>query len=126
MKSAAVIFATLVCVVAVAACSMTVPREMKLSYTGKRKVNDEPGTNIDNQRFACADRMLNLSPATEAKDVDAHVVSNGEPVIIEVDAVLKNFGNAGREMPVTYHCEYLGGALTLGKWTRGALTESSK
>ena len=126
MRNAAVFFAILIGAAAIAACSTgRIDREMKLSNPAKRSVNDEPGTNINAQRSACADRMLNLSPATEAKDVDVRVLSQDQPVVIEVDAVLLNFGSYGRERPVTYHCEYLGGALSLGKWTRG-LTESGK
>lgn len=125
MKTAAVFFAIVFCIVTVAACSAPVPRELKLSYSGKRKINDEPGTDINAQRFACAERMLNLSPATELRDIDAKVVSTDSPVIIEVNAVLRNFDGAGSELPATYRCEYLGGNLSLGKWTRG-LTQSSK
>jgi hypothetical protein len=68
--------------------------------------------------------MLNLSPVLQATNIDARVVSSADPVIIEVDAVLKNFGTAGHDQPVTYHCEYMGGSLTLGKWTRGLTTGS--
>ncbi len=123
MRTVATVCTILTCVLAVAACSAPIPTELKLAASGKRAINDQPGTEINAQRFACAERMLNLSPASQAKEIDARVLSKGEPVIIEVDAMLLNVGSYGRSLPVTYHCEYLGGALTLAKWTRG-LTDS--
>jgi hypothetical protein len=119
MRTVAAICTILICVLAVAACGTPVPTELRLPASGRRSVNDQPGTEINAQRFACAERMLNLSPATQAREIDARVLSKGEPVVIEVDALLLDFGTYGRSLPVTYHCEYLGGTLTLGKWTRG-------
>jgi hypothetical protein len=123
MRTVAAICTILIWVLGAAACSTPVPTELRLSSSGKRSVNDQPGTEINAQRFACADRMLNLSPASEAREIDARVLSKSETVVIEVDALLLNFGTYGRSLPVTYHCEYVGGALTLAKWTRG-LTDS--
>lgn len=125
MRNAPFSLAIMICAAAIAACSITVPSQMTLSNPNKRKTIDEPGTNIDSQRFACADRMLNLSPAVKAVDIETRVLSKDDPTIIEVDALLKNVGSSDHDLAVSYHCEYLGGALTLGKWTRG-ITSGSK
>ena len=113
----------LACVLA--ACNASVPSKMTISDPRKRRVDTEPGTSLRAQRFACADGMLNVSPVTEATDITVREIATGDPVIIEVDAVLKNFGSYGRDQPVTYHCEYLGGSLTASRWVRG-ITEGSK
>jgi hypothetical protein len=123
MKYALVAVTLLACMLA--ACNASVPSRMTVSDTKKRRVDTEPGTSLSAQRYACADGMLNVSPVTEATDIDARVVATGDPVIIEVDAVLKNFGSFGHDQPVTYHCEYLGGSLTASRWVRG-ITQGSK
>jgi hypothetical protein len=102
-----------------AGCAVTVPNEMTLSDPQNRKTVDNPGTNVDAIRLACAETMLNASPASEATDVNVRVLSQGDLVVTEVDAVLKNVGMFGRAMPVTYRCEYLKGRLASGAWTRG-------
>jgi PBP1b-binding outer membrane lipoprotein LpoB len=103
----------------IAGCAVTVPREMKLADPSNRKTVDHPGTNLDSIRLACAETMLNASPASEATDIDVRVLSQGEIVVTEVDAVLKNVGMLNTSLPVTYRCEYRNGELASGTWTRG-------
>jgi hypothetical protein len=102
-----------------ASCATSVPNEMKLADPNNRKTINQPGTNIEAMRFACAETMLNASPATEASDIVVRVLSTSNPTIMEVDAILKNVGAFRGNLSVTYHCEYQNGSLTLGTWTRG-------
>jgi hypothetical protein len=92
---------------------------MKLADPQNRKTVDSPGTNLDAIRLACAETMLNASPAIEATDINARVLSQGDLVVTEVDALLKNVGAFSQSLPVTYRCEYLKGHLASGVWTRG-------
>lgn len=101
------------------ACAITVPQEMKLSDPNNRKLVDHPGHNIDSMRLACAQSMLNASPATEAVDIQATVVSSKNPTIVNVDAVLLDVGFFKSALPVTYRCQYSDGYLTNTNWTRG-------
>lgn len=100
-------------------CAFTIPHEMKLLDPSHRKSVNHPGKNIDAMRLACAETMLNMSPATEATEIDARVVTNGDLVVAEVDAVLPNLGLFSQSLGVTYFCEYREGFLTFGTWTRG-------
>lgn len=106
-------------VFAFAGCAVTVPKEMKLADPYNRKVVDNPGTNLNDISLACAETMINVSPATEATDIDVRVLSQGDLVVTEVDAVLKNVGAFNNNLPVTYRCEYRNGHLASGIWTRG-------
>lgn len=103
----------------ISGCATTVPREMKLADPNNRRTVDHPGMNVDAIRQACAETMLNASPATEANDIDTRVLSATDPAIIEVDATLKDVGMFNQNLQVTYRCEYREGSLTLGTWTRG-------
>lgn len=111
--------AVLVVAFIMSGCAVTVPREMKLSDPTHRKSVDHPGKNIDAMRLACAETMLNASPATEATEIDARVLTTGDPVVTEVDAVLHNLGVFNQSLAVTFRCEYREGSFTFGTWTRG-------
>ncbi|BEV72284.1 hypothetical protein THUN1379_17660 [Paludibacterium sp. THUN1379] len=104
---------------ALVGCAVTIPKEMKLADPHNRKTVDNPGTNLDAIRLACVETMLNASPATEAIDINVRVLSQGDLVVTEVDALLKYDGMFNQRLPVTYHCEYRNGRLASGVWTRG-------
>lgn len=113
------ILATAIGLCLISGCANTVPREMKLADPHNRKTVDHPGKNLDSIRLACAETMLNASPAIEATEIEVRVLSQTDPVIIEVDAELKDVGMFNQSLPVTYRCEYKEGSLALGTWTRG-------
>ncbi len=97
------------------------PSELKLENPQMRSVVAQPGKALPAMQSACAQSMLNQSPATEARDIQEHFLRTEDEVVIEVDAELSG-GTlpAGKKaLPATYRCEYRDGYLTLGIWTRG-------
>lgn len=102
-----------------AGCAVTVPTEMRLEDSNNRKLVDNPGTNLDSIRLACAESMLNASPANEATNIDSRIVSQGDIVVSEVNATLNNLGGFKQSLPVTFRCEYQRGKLISTSWTRG-------
>lgn len=104
---------------AVSACTTTVPKEMTLSDSNHRTIDDHPGNDLDDMRLACAEAMLNASLATKASNILDRVLSTTAPTIIEVDATLNDVGMFKQDLAVTYHCEFQDGHLTLNTWTKG-------
>ena len=96
-------------------CAVEVPRQMALSNPHNRHTVDNPGTDVNAIRKACAETMLNASPAEAATNIDAKALSGGSVVTVTVDATL--LGQFGRD--ITYECVYTDGRLTSGRWTRG-------
>lgn len=105
---------------ALSGCATTTPQEMKLADPLHRTIENHPGKNIDIIRLTCAKNMLNASPVSEATDIDVReLLPQGDAVIIEVKAVLKDFGIFRTDLPVTYRCEYRDGFFVHSTWVSG-------
>lgn len=97
------------------------PSELKLDHPDQRRVVAQPGKTLPAMQAACAETMLNQSPATMAQDIQEHFLRTEDEVVIEVDAELSGgtLPAGKKSLPATYRCEYRDGYLTLGIWTRG-------
>lgn len=105
--------------VALVACTTTTPTEMTLRDPYHRRINQEAGSTLEATVKRCAENMLNASPVDRAAEISPRVISPHNPMIIEVDALLLDFGVFRVQRPVTYRCEYSGKSMTKGFWTRG-------
>ncbi len=97
------------------------PSEIKLDHPEQRMIVAQPGKTLAAMQSACAQSMLNQSPATEARDISEKILRTEDEVVIEVDADLVDvpLASGKKNLSATYRCEYRDGYLTLGIWTRG-------
>lgn len=102
-----------------AACATTTPSEMTLRDPLHRRIEQEAGPTLEATVKRCAENMLNASPSDRAVKITPRVISPNNPIVIEVDAVLPDFGVLREQRFVTYRCEYGGKLMARSFWTRG-------
>ena len=100
------------------------PTELTLAHPDQRQMSNPAGKSMEAMQAACPQSMLNIAPATQARNISERVLrygNNQDQTIIETDAELVNVpvGTEQKTIPVTFRCEFRDGLLTLGVWTRG-------
>jgi hypothetical protein len=123
MKALIIAGATLISL-SLAGCATTsgslASGHMKLTDPSHRQATPAKDTSSNELRRACADMMLNSSPAVEAKDIQAVVTSQSATgATVDVRATLLPTTPMGTDRPVAYRCVYQGTKLINAKWTAG-------
>lgn len=96
-----------------------VPTELVLKDPQHRVLEDNVAMDVQSVRIACAKSMLSASPGYRARNIETRVISTGEIITVEVDAVIEMNMEWNREREVTFNCSYKGGHIYQTHWTRG-------
>lgn len=109
--------------IAVAAASLltgcAVPTEVQVADPHVRTIDTKTGWTDETTVKKCVNNMINASPANKAVNVQTQYVGTGKSIIVDVSAVLVDFGYWSSSRKVGYKCEYRNGILAKSKWTEG-------